>query len=150
MLGGGLLTLLLDGRAGPLGVRHLKLGERIPYRLHLLGAASLRLEQGKKRADGLDCHSRLLGIGSVFARLGKPEPLAAEVDERDDGLDENVAHRDSLQLLLEARAQLLLVRRWMLVTVMIVLVLVLVLVLVVLAVHGATSCRSPAGAATPA
>ena len=90
-------------------IGQLELGERVAHRPHLLGV--LLLEQRQQRRTASIAEPRLLEVAHVLGVGAEAEPLAAEVDQADDRLEQHVADRDPPQLLLEPGAQLLLARR---------------------------------------
>jgi hypothetical protein len=99
--------------AAELHVGHLQLRERLANRPHVV--AELPLDERQQRAHALDGQADLievpLALGGRPLRSGRqPEPPAAEVHERDDGLDDHVVDSQALELGLVGGAELLLGR----------------------------------------
>jgi hypothetical protein len=97
------------------------------------------LEQRQQGPHALDRDPRLVEIAHVLGVGSESEPLAPEVDEADDRLEEHVVDGDPAQLFLEAGAHLLVAHLLVIVT--------LVPVLRVLVAH---ALPSPHGAASAA
>src|SRR4051812_44633746 len=81
---------LATGRrlAGELRVGHLQLRQGVPDRRGV--RAELRLDEAEQRAGALDREAQLLGIALVLGPGRQAGAAAAEVDERDDGLHDDV------------------------------------------------------------
>jgi hypothetical protein len=83
-------------RAGrdALGVGHLQLRQCLPDRAGVL--SQLVLAQRQQRAHALDRHADLLQVPLVLGPRRQPRLAPADVEQRDDGLDDEVPTRSDL------------------------------------------------------
>jgi hypothetical protein len=98
------------GRAADPDKRHLELGQRVADLTQMVGRGLVRrglLKQGQQGADRFDRQTHLDGVLLILGTGRQACAAHAEVDERDDVLQDEVLHPDLLDLLLVGGAKLL-------------------------------------------